>query len=192
MTKRKPLGDFLRRALAGRSRAELARDLGISRSTVQRWATGKGSPGERFREALKAAALGRTVPPPPPQLTRSGTQAKTSGTAIITPLPGGNQHVHTQARSAFARELGRASGTGNAPRTFTVQLHGFRAEDSPLSTPARTRRVVVDNLTDEEIQALASGSKDALESVITRAIEARNYSGGFTFTRATRFGFDTT
>jgi hypothetical protein len=194
MTKRKPLGEFVQRALGlGRSQAALARELGVSRSTVHLWASGKREAPERFRDALRAAARpGAAVTPPPAPVTRSGARARTAGSAVVTPLPGGNVHIQTHARSAFARELGRLQGTKNAPSSFTVQLHHFRAEDSPPTAPTRTRRISVDRLTDAEIRTLASGSKDALEQVVSRAIGARNYSGGFTFNRATRFSFDST
>lgn len=194
MTKRKPLTEFLSKALgAGRTQADLARELGVSRSTVHSWAKGKATPSERFRDSLRAAARpGWTVPAPPPRVTKSGAPVRTAGSATVTPLPGGNEHVQTHARSAFARELARLSGTGNAPSSFSVQLHGFRAEDSPPTAPTRSRVLEVRGLTDEEIRHLASGSKDALDDVITRAVSARNYSGGFTFSRATRFSFDST
>lgn len=192
MTKRIPLADFLQRALdQGRTQAGLARELGVSPSTVHLWVSGKRSAPERYREALRAAARpGATVPPPPPRLTRTGAPVRTAGSATVTPLPGGNVHIQTNARSAFARELARLSGTGNAPSSFTVQLHQFRAEDSPASAATRTRRISVDRLTDDEIRALSSGSKDVLEQVITRSIGARGYTGGFSFGRATRFSFD--
>lgn len=193
MSRRKPLGEFLGRALDGRSQAQLARELGISRSTVQGWTSGRREIPERYRDSLRAAARpGRTVPAPPPRTTRSGRPPRTAGSAIITKLPGGNENVYTHARSAFARELGRLAATGNAPTSFSVALHGFRSSDSPLTSPTRTRIVEVDNLTPDEVRALASGNKDALESAITRAIQARNYTGGFTFRRATKFSFDST
>lgn len=194
MTRRKPLSEFLQRALdSGRSQADLARELGVSRSTVHLWATGKRQAPERYRESLRAAAQpGRKVPPPPPRTTKTGAPVRTPGSARITPLPGGNVHVQTHARSAFARELGRLAGTGNAPSSFTVLLHGFRGEDSPPSAPKRSRRLEVRGLTGDEIRALASGRKEALEDAITRAVSARNYSGGFTFDRGTQFSFEST
>lgn len=195
MTPRRPLRGFLDRALAGgRSQAEIARTLGVSRSTVHLWASGKRQVPERYRESLRAAARPgrRSVPKPPPRTTKAGTPVKNTGSADITRLPSGAEHVHTHARSAFARELGRLAGAGQAPDRFTVQLHGFRAEDSPESTPARTRRIEVRDLTAAEIAALASGRKGALEEAITRAVRATHYSGGFTFGRATRFDFQST
>lgn len=190
---RKPLGEFLTRALDGRSQARLARELGVSRSTVNKWASGKSQIPERYRDSLRAAARpGRTVPTPPPRATRAGQPARTAGSAIVTPLPGGTENVYTHARSAFARELGRLIGTGNAPTSFSVALHAFRGADSPLTAPTRTRIVEVRNLTPDELRDLASGRKDALQDAITRAIQARNYTGGFTFRRATKFSFDST
>ncbi|WP_174315555.1 hypothetical protein, partial [Nocardia gamkensis] len=82
--------------------------------------------------------------------------------------------------------------SGNAPTSFSVRLYNFRGEDSPKSRPGRTRTIEVKNLTDAEILALSSGRKDVLEDVITRAVAAENYSKNFTFSRATRFNFDTT
>ncbi len=192
MTRRKSLRSFLDKALsAGRSQAEIARELGVSRSTVHLWASGKRQAPERFRDALRAAARpGRSVPTAPPRTTKAGAPVKTTGTALITPLPSGAEHIHTHARSSFARELGRLHRDGRAPDSFTVQLHGFRAEDSPESTPARTRRIEVRGLTDDQIRGLASGRKDILEDVISEAVQATNYTGGFTFHRATRFDFE--
>jgi hypothetical protein len=193
MSRRKPLGEFLGKALDGRSQAQLARELGVSRSTVHGWAAGKREIPERYRDSLKAAARpGRSVPAPPLRITRSGRPTRTAGSATITKLPGGNENVYTHARSAFARELKRLSAAGKAPTSFSVALHAFRGADSPLTAPTRTRIVEVKNLTPDEIRALASGNKDALESAITRAIQARNYTGGFTFRRATKFSFDST
>lgn len=190
---RKPLSDFLTRALSQRSQAALARELGVSRSTVHLWASGKREIPERYRDSLRAAARpGRSIPAPPPRATKTGRPPRTTGSATRTRLPGGNEHVHTNARSTFARELARLSATGNAPRSFTVALHGFRAADSPLTAPTRTRRVEVSGLTADQIRDLASGRKDALEDAITHAIQARHYSGGFTFRRATGFSFDST
>lgn len=191
---RKPLTEFLHKALsAGRSQAEIGRALGVSRSTVHLWASGKRAVPESYRESLRAAARpGATIPAPPPRTTKAGAPVKHVGSAKITPLPSGAQHVETHARSAFARELDRLRAAGQAPTKFTVQLHGFRAADSPLNTPKRTRRIEVGGLTDADIRALASGRKDVLQDAIDRAIGARNYSGGFEFTRATRFSFDST
>lgn len=196
MSRRKPLGEFLGRALDGRSQAQLARELGISRSTVQGWTSGRREIPERYRGSLRAAARpGRTVPAPPPRTTRSGRPTRHPGSATITQLPNGGENVYTHARSAFARELGRLAATGNAPTSFSVALHGFsglHGGQSSDPTSTRTRIVEVDNPTPDEIRALASGKKDALESAITRAIQTRNYTGGFTFRRATKFSFDST
>ncbi|WP_280407491.1 helix-turn-helix domain-containing protein [Nocardia brasiliensis] len=192
MTKAKPLTEFLERALGNRSKSELARVLGVSKSTVGRWVSGERVPPERFRASLRAAARpGWTVPPPPPRLTAAGVPARTTGQAIITPLPGGGANIHTHARATFARELRRLSGTGNVPSRFSVELHGFRAADSPTDAPKRTRVVTVQGLSPAEIAALASGSKAALEAAITRGVGARNYFGEFEFDRAVDFSFDT-
>lgn len=189
---RKPLPEFLSRALKGRSQAQLARDLGISRSTVHLWVKGKNKIPERYRDSLRAAARGRTIPTPPPRTTRFDHPPRPVGTAKITPLPGGNEQVYTDSRNAFARELARLSSTGNAPNSFTVVLHAFRGAGSDVISPTRNRRIQVRGLTDREIRDLASGRKDALEAVITRTVKATNYTGGFTFTRATKFNFDST
>ena len=152
MTKPKPLTEFLGRALGHRSRSELARELGVSKSTVGLWANGTRQPPERYRASLRAAARpGWTVPPPPPRLNSAGVPIRTTGQAIITPLPSGGANIHTHARSAFARELKRLSGTGNVPSRFSVELHGFRAADSPAGAPTRTRQLTVQALTDAEI-----------------------------------------
>lgn len=194
MTKRKPLIEFIQRTLLdrGQSQAGLARELGVSRSTVHAWIAGKREAPERFRSSLQAAARGHLIPTPPPRTTKSGKPARTAGSARITPLPNGAEHVQSHARSAFARELKRVSEAGNAPVSFTVLLHGFRAEDSPLSAPKRSRRIEIGSLSDAEVRALASGRKGALEGAITRAVSVRNYGGGFTFDRATQFSFDST
>lgn len=192
MSPRRSLTDLLGRALDGRTQADLARALGVSRSTVHLWASGKRPVPERYRPSLRAAARpGRSIPPPPPRTTRTGRPVQHAGSATVTPLPSGGAHVHTRARAAFARELARAAEAGRAPTSFSVQLTGFRAEDSPKGTPARTRRIQVRDLTSDEIDGLASGSRDALEDVITRAVSAQSYTGGFTFDRATAFDFDT-
>jgi transcriptional regulator with XRE-family HTH domain len=193
MTRRKSLSKFLAEALArpGASQAQLARELGVTRSTVHLWATGKREAPERYRAALRQAAKGRKVSTPAQRTTKTGAPVRTRGTVVRKQLPGGKQYVQTSARSAFAAELGAAAQAGRAPTSMSVVLHGFRATDSPV-VRARDRRVQVDNLTAEEIAALASGSKGALEDVITRAVQARNYSGGFTFSGAARFSFDTT
>lgn len=194
MSPRKPLTEFLSKALAaGRSQAEIGRALGVTRSTVHLWVSGKRQVPETYREALRAAARpGWTITAPPPRTTKAGAPVKHVGTPNVTPLPSGAEHVETHARSAFARELDRLHAAGHAPDKFTVQLHGFRAEDSPKGTPARTRRIEVGGLSDDEIRGLATGRKDMLEDVITRAVQASKYTGGFTFHRATRFSFDST
>ncbi|NKY60999.1 helix-turn-helix domain-containing protein [Nocardia flavorosea] len=197
MTKRKPLGEFLSRAMAaGRSQADIARELGVSRSTVHLWATGKRQPPERFRTSLRAMAQpGWKVPTAPKRTTRSGKPAKTAGSVTVTPLPSGSEHVFTHSRTAFARELDRLLAEGRAPSVFTVLLHGFRSDlyrdrnDAPRGP--RTRRLQV-HMSPEEARALASGQKGAWNSAITRSIQARNYEGGFTFDRATSLSMDST
>lgn len=188
--RRKPLSEFLTKALHGRSQAELGRALGVTRSTVNLWVKGKREIPETYREALRAAARpGRTIPAPPPRTTKTGAPVRHVGTPSVTQLPTGAEHVQTHARSTFARELGRLHAAGRAPDRFTVQLHGFRVADSPKSTPARTRRIEISGLTDTEIRGLATGRKDILEGVITRTI---GVGRNFTFRRATQFSFDST
>ncbi len=193
MTPRKPLGDFLGRALGGRSQTQLADELGISKSAVSQWVTGKAPIPERYRGALRAAARpGGTVTAPPPRTTKAGVPVRHVGQAKVTQLPSGAEHVHTHSRAAFARELGRLHAAGHAPDMFTVQLSGFRGADSPNTTPARTRRIEITGLSDDEIRALATGDKSAMQDVVRRQIQARGYTGGFNWKRATRFDFEST
>lgn len=190
MTRRKALGEFLQRALGrGTSQAQLARELGVSRSTVHLWASGKREAPERYRDSLRAAALGHKVTAPPPATTSGGTSVRHRGSVTKIPLSGGGTYIEAKAFAPFAAELGAVARSGAAPRGFTVVLQGFRAADSPI-VKGRDRRIEVKNLTEDEIDALARGRRDAMEDLITRAVMATNYSGGFTYSRISKASFD--
>ncbi|WP_159851063.1 hypothetical protein [Nocardia sp. CY41] len=69
-------------------------------------------------------------------------------------------------------------------------LLGYSWADSEPTRP-RERTLTVSDLTADELTALAAGSADALDKVITRAVYARNSPPDFTYEGTRAFAFDT-
>lgn len=105
-------------------------------------------------------------------------------------LPGGRYYVETDSFVTFAAELGKAVEAGCAPTGFTVVLLGYSWADSEPTRP-RERRLIVSDLSTDELTALADGSATALDKVITRAVYARNSPPDFTYEGTRAFSFQT-
>lgn len=105
-------------------------------------------------------------------------------------LRNGRYYVETDSYATFAAELSKAVETGCAPTCFTVVLLGYSWADSEPTRP-RERRLMVSDLTADELTALAAGSASALDKVITRAVHARNSPPDFTYEGTRAFSFET-
>lgn len=119
-----------------------------------------------------------STPPPasdPPQATKID-------------LPGGRYYIQTDSYVTFAAELGKAVEAGCAPTGFTVVLLGYSWADSEPTRP-RERRLIVSDLTADELTALAAGSATALDKAITRAVRARNSPPNFSYEGTRAFSF---
>lgn len=105
-------------------------------------------------------------------------------------LQNGRYNVHTDSYITFAAELNKAMDSGCAPAGFSVVLLGYSWADSE-PTPPHDRRLMVGDLTADELTALATGSANALDKVITRAVYARNSPPNFSYAGTRAFSFDT-
>jgi hypothetical protein len=189
MTKRKPLSEFLSRALGRTTQSDLARALGVSPSTVSLWARGKREVPETYRAALRSASRGHRITAPPPPTTATGAPRRTRGSATRVQMPNGRTHVRTKALKPFARELGAALAAGKSPSSITVTVSGFTGIGSKPD-PARTRRIELSGLSSDQLTTLAGGSRADMEDALTQAIHATNFSGGFTYHRITSTEFN--
>ncbi|WP_280381429.1 hypothetical protein [Nocardia wallacei] len=105
-------------------------------------------------------------------------------------LPGGRYYIETDSYVTFAAELSKAVDAGCAPTGFNVVLLGYSWADSEPTRP-RERRLIVSDLSPDELTTLAAGSATALDKVITRAVHARNSPPNFTYEGTRAFSFDT-
>lgn len=105
-------------------------------------------------------------------------------------LRNGRYYVETDSSATFAAELSKAVHAGCAPTGFSVVLLGYAWADSEPTRP-RERTLMVSDLSADELTALAAGSASALDTVITRAVRARNSPPDFIYEGTRAFAFET-
>lgn len=151
MSKRKPLSDFLSQTLGKMSQTKLAESLGVSRSTVGRWARGQSQIPETARRELRRGARGGKPAP---------IKAKE------TKVQGGGKRVETNRPEHLGDALKRATKAKARPDRVTIRGLGVTGKDSPKKARKTDRTFTIENLSDSELDLLAQGSKDSILEVI--------------------------